>query len=171
MLSIVLPWKNFKVDLEKVRAYLKSTLSSNYDGLLCDEASLRVIFKTDYSDDDFSKVNAYWDVITLSTFNPTSQEIVTSKIIAAITFGNNMIVQAAVENVLLGITQANKTKDVSDYLERLQLYLRTGSLYAALQEINSLLADSNRASLNLSPFVTDDRLNAYKASITTFLGS
>lgn len=167
--SITLPWKNFNVNLAKVRSYLKSHLSSNHDGLVCDPENLYVVFKTEISQPDTDVVSNYWDTITAATFNPTMQEIVTSNINNAIVFGNNMIIQAAVENVMLGITQVNKTKEVSDFLSNLQMYLRSGSLFAALNEIE-ILKDNNIPN-ELSPFVTIDRLNAYKAQIQTYLGA
>lgn len=166
--SIILDWKNFNVNLSKVRIYFKSHLSSNHDGLICDPDNLYVIFKSEISQEDINVVNNYWSNISLSTFNPTMQEIVTGKINDSIVFGNNMIIQAAVENVLLGITQLNKTKEVSDYLSNLQMYLRSGSLYAAINEIEVLKTAGLPS--ELSPFITETRLNTYKAQIQTYLG-
>lgn len=167
--SVVLDWKVFQVDLLKVRQYFKINLSSNYNGLICDENHLYVAFTEEYSSGDEDIVNAYWNSISSNSFNPTIQEIVTLKINNAIVFGESLIVQAAVENVLLGITQANKTKEVSDYLSNLQMYLRSGSLYAAITEINNL----KNAGLpsELSPWVTTARLNAYITQIQAFLSS
>lgn len=168
MNSISLSWKNFSVKVDKVRDYFKATLSSNYDGLLCNEQNLFVVFKSAISTSDADAVQAYWDQITEASFQPTLQEIIQGKVSSASTFGQNMIVSAAVENIALGITQAGKTKEVSDYCDGLQRYLQTGSLYAAIQEIDNLIAAVPPASL--SPFITVERLNSYRAKITAFLG-
>lgn len=166
--AITLDWKEFNVDLPKIRAYLKAHLSSNHDGLVCDPSNLYVMFKSDISDDDISAVNSYWSSISSSTFNPTAQEIVTGKINDSIVFGNKVIIQAAVENVLLGITQAGKTKEVSDFLSNLQTYLRSGSLYAAIVEIDTLVAGDIPS--EISTWVNTTRLNQYKTQIQAYLG-
>lgn len=168
-LLIRLEWKEFPVNLEKVNTHFRSTLSSNFDGLRCDSENMNVDFKEDYSEDDETLVSNYWASINSHSFDITIQEIVFSKINDAIVFGNRMIVQAAVENVLLGITQAGKTKDVSDYLSNLQMYLRSGSLYAAISEIDTLKAGSIPS--GLSPWVTSARLDTYKTQIQAFLSS
>lgn len=85
-------------------------------------------------------------------------------------FGSALIVQTAKENVLMGITQAGKTRLVADYCQKLTYYLQTGSMYAALEEINDLINDPNRASKGMAPFITTERLNAAKAQIMVFLG-
>lgn len=168
-LLIQLEWKTFTVNVDKVNIYFRASLSSNYNGIRCDSECMLVDFKEDYSDADALVISTYWNALTSTSFNPTIQEIVFGKINNAIVFGNQMIIQAAVENVLLGITQAGKTKDVSDYLDNLQMYLRSGSLYAALSEIDGL----NAAGLpsELSPWVTTVRLASYKAQIIAFLAS
>lgn len=98
----------------------------------------------------------------------TLQEIIQRKIAAAIQFGNQFIVDAATENVIQGITQAGKTKEVSDFLSAIVRYLREGSLYAALAEIDFLVA--NGIPEGISPWVTVDKLQAAKIRIQIFLG-
>jgi hypothetical protein len=98
---------------------------------------------------------------------PTPIQIVSAKLKESITFGSNLIFQAVVENITLGITQAGKTQAVSDYCAKLQVYVTTGSLYAAMDEIDALIAAGIPA--NLSPFITIVRLNAYKSKILAFL--
>ena len=166
--SIQLEWKEYKVDVNKIHSYFKFSLSNNYDGLICNSEFIKVMFKSNCLSDDNDIVNIYWNSITSTTFNPTMQEIVTNKINDAIAFGNQLIIAASVENVLLGITQAGKTKEVSDFLNNMQVYLRSGSLYAAIDEINNLL-ESDLPS-ELSTYVSIARLNEYKTKIRTFLG-
>lgn len=168
-MQITLGWKNFSVKVEKVHAHFKQNLSSNYDGLVCDESSINVIFKDTISTEDASAVNAYWDTVSPSTFYPTQEEIISLKINEARIFGNEIIVKAAVENVAMGITQAGKTKDVADLFANLQYYLTTGSLYAGIAEINRILALGLDPSL--APFVTEERLISYRTQIENYLSS
>jgi hypothetical protein len=99
---------------------------------------------------------------------PTMQQIVEKKITDAKEFGDKLLNEFATENVLMGITQAGKTIEVTDYLHKLSHYMMTGSLYAALTEIDVILADTNRD--HLAPFVTTERMEIYKDKIKQFLG-
>lgn len=167
MPSIPLEWKEYTVNLDKVQIYFKTNLSSNYDGLNC-TPDLNVMFKEEIQSNDYDAVIFYWDSLTSTSFNLTLNEIVFSKIVDARDFGNKIMVDAAVENVLLGITQAGKTGIVSDYLHKFTHYLSTGSLYQCLVEIERLKADAGRP--DISPFVTNDRLDVYGTKIRTYLG-
>lgn len=164
---IILNWKEFNVDLDKVRKYLLSNLSNNYDGLLCDESCLTVIFKEEYSTEDIDIVTNYWNNLNSHSFDITMDEYIDLKLNQATQFGLSLIKSAAKENMLMGITQAGKTRQVSNYLERMQTYLQSGSLYAAIDEINELIA--NGLPSELSPFITEVRLLSYKSKIQGFL--
>lgn len=85
----------------------------------------------------------------------------------AITFGNNLIVEFASENVVMGITQAGKTKDVADYLSDLMRYVQTGSLYEVINEVDRLIATG--LPVNLAPFITEARLISFKQKILNYL--
>lgn len=82
-------------------------------------------------------------------------------------FFNELSTKFAAENVLMGITQAGKTKDVIDFTEKLFIYGNTGSLYEVIAEIDYLLTQDMTG---LSPFVTTARLNAFKAQVQGYLG-
>lgn len=99
---------------------------------------------------------------------PTLQQIITRKIQTSIEFGEQIVLEATVGNVAMGITQAGKTKQASDFLARLQRYLKQGSLYAACEEIDTLIA--NGIPEELSPFITNERLTDTKLRIQKFLG-
>ena len=86
----------------------------------------------------------------------------------AISFGQNLIIDFAAENVLMGITQAGKTKEVADYLADVMRYAQSGSLYEVLAEVNRLQTSGLPA--ELAPFVTTDRMNAFKLKIEQYLG-
>jgi len=103
-------------------------------------------------------------------FAATPQQLVTGIVKKAKDFGNDLADSFATRNVLMGITQAGKTRLVTDYCHKLSHYMSTGSLYAAIEEINALKADLNRPSLGLSPFVTDEILDETKYAIQDYLG-
>ena len=167
MKYIELSWKEFKVNLDKVHLTFKLHLSANYDGLVADEYSLRVIFLSDISSQDSEYVNNYWNTITAGNFAKTMQEVIQEKIDGAIQFGAEIILQAIITNITLGITQAGKTRMVSDYLRALQRYLREGSLYAAIEEIDELI--SQGVPSDLAPFVTEQKLQDVKTKIQSYL--
>lgn len=100
--------------------------------------------------------------------SPTTSDIISSSINSAIIFGNKLMGDFIIENVELGITQAGKTIVVTTYLHKLNHYVSAGSLYAAITEMNNILADDNKDSL--SPFVTNDRITTYKHRVQAYLG-
>lgn len=167
MASVQLSWKNFQVDLTKVTLYFKQNLSQNYDGIVCNSDNLVVMFIQDASEEDLSKIDTYWNSIIASDFQPTLQEIIQVKLDKAISFGNELMMQATVENVAMGITQVGKTREIADLFTKLQYYLKTGSLYAAIDEIDHIIAAGLDSSLQ--PFVTESRLQSYKQKIQTYL--
>jgi hypothetical protein len=89
---------------------------------------------------------------------PTSIQRVSSSIADAVKFGNSLIIQYAASNVLIGITVAGKTQLVADYFADLSYYLKSGSLYAAVNEINRMIADTSDAKTALNPYVTNNIL-------------
>lgn len=106
---------------------------------------------------------------TYITPTPTFSDIVDASLLNSVIFGAELIQAFKKANVMAGITVYNKTKPVSDYLHWMNHYLEQGSLYAAIQQIDIYLADSGRAALNLSPFVTDTILTKCKNDIQDYL--
>lgn len=101
------------------------------------------------------------------TPTPNYTEIGKDRVRAAISYGLTLMIDFAGENVGMGITQAGKTKDVSDYLIDVTRYLQTGSMYEVMNEIDRLILAG--IPVELSPFVTEARMNAFKAKIVAFL--
>jgi len=168
MNTIALDWKSFSVNLDTVRAYFKSALSSNFDGLFANDQNLSVIFLSDISDADAAIVSAYWASLNEHSFNPTAGQITIAKLNQATAFGCQMVVDAAVTHMSLGVVQAGKTKAVADYFRDLRYYLQNGALYAALEEI--ALLEAGDIPSDLAPFVTADKIHAAKNKIQAFLG-
>lgn len=120
------------------------------------------------SPEDFSTIMGAISITAYnSAVNPISG-IVNVSIMAAENFGLQLMNQFVIENVLMGITQAGKTVSVTTYLHKLSHYMMTGSLYAAIIEVDSIIADTGKDSL--SPFVTNDRMIVYKHKIQDYLG-
>lgn len=97
----------------------------------------------------------------------TQQETIMLLVANAMDFGNNLILEFAAENILMGITQAGKTKDVADYLSSLMRYTQTGSLYEVMAEIDRLIQTGLPP--NLSPFITEERLLSFKTKVLEYL--
>lgn len=100
---------------------------------------------------------------------PSISEIIDASLANAEKEGKRLIQKFKKENVLSGITQMNKTKEVSDYLHWMNHYLEQGSLYAAIQQVDIYIQDQNRANLQLEPFVTDEVLTGYKHELQDYL--
>ena len=119
-----------------------------------------------------AEFNQTMNAIDLTAYNaaiaPTPQEIVDKKISDAKTFGETILNEFSRDNVLVGITQAGKTEAVTRYLHFVQHYVETGSLYAAINEINIKLSEGIPE--NLAPFVTNDRMINFLNKIKIYLG-
>lgn len=102
--------------------------------------------------------------------NPTLDMAIGKILAAAQAFGAGLIAEFKVANIKAGISQANKTKEVSDYCHKMNHYLEQGSLYAAIQQLDDMVADANRPALALEPFITTDNLTVYKVRIAAYLG-
>lgn len=168
-MEINLNWKNFQVKLDRMHKYLKEQCSQ-YDGMIATEEHLKVILKLDIQE-EIDIVNEYWNSRTNQTESSLNQDElyqnVKSVIEGAMRFGNQMIIEYASENVLMGITQAGKTKAVADYLSDVVRYMQTGSLYEVIHEIDRLKSEGIPS--NLSPFVTDERLEQFKQKVVNYL--
>lgn len=167
--SVTLSWKEFNVPTDKLNNALKEILLENYDGLVCEPEQFYVIFKTPPTQPEIDTLTNFWNEVTEQQFSPTLREIISNSINEASVFGRTLILDAAVENVEMGITQAGKTREVADYCADIQRYLESGSLYAATAEIDELILAGVPA--ELSPFITQARLEAYKQKIEDFLAS
>lgn len=114
--------------------------------------------------------NASYEAWRLANATPSQTAVVNNIIAQARAFGESLILEAARDNILMGIAQAGKTRAVADYCQKLMNYLQSGSLYAAIEEINAMINDLTRPLLNLSPFITTERLIAFRTKIQAYLG-
>jgi hypothetical protein len=121
------------------------------------------------SEQDFNSTMAALDLTAYNAaIAPTSTEIVNGIVERAKVFGDSIAKEFKTENVLMGITQAGKTVAVTKYMHWIEHHTLAGSLYAALEEIATKQAEGLPS--DLSPFVTDERLTAFKNKIKVYLG-
>lgn len=168
--KITLEWKPFQVKLDRVHRYFKDNCSPDYDGMIANENDLTIMLKNDNSS-DISIISSYWANITEQEMLQLDQyettQMVMAKIENAVQFGNTLMIKFASENVLMGITQAGKTRAVADYLADATRYTQTGSLYEVVHEIDRLLGEG--LPQELEPFITASRMNQIKQDILDYL--
>jgi hypothetical protein len=151
------------------------------------DASLLSLFQTDQNGNPYDSViqidlmnpqpGIGWTFDNVNWNNPNTPapaentvEIYTTLVQNAITFGNALIVQFATQNVMAGITQAGQTQAVLAYAGLLYTYLSTGSLYVAIAEIETMIADTSSTKTALAPFITNNVLYSYLNQIQGYLG-
>jgi hypothetical protein len=117
---------------------------------------------------DFETMKSAIDISAyINSISPSPLEIAKQKISASRVFGEQLIEDFAVGNLVLGIVSAGKTEAVTIYLHYLSHYIENGSLYAAVTEIDRILAEG--VDTSLAPFVTIERLNEFKNRINNYL--
>lgn len=126
--------------------------------------TVNIFFSNELTSQNFDLLT---NLVAAHTTSPSASDIVEVKIKEATIFGESILKEFTIENVLLGITQAGKTRQVSDYCHKLSHYISTGSLYAAMEQVDYMI--SQGLDPTLDPFVTEARLLAYKQKIANFL--
>lgn len=168
---ILLP-KEFPIDAAKLDKRFASITSDNYAGLTKDGDIFVVMWKTEPSNQDLAAIELYWRALTLVVYNTPTAEEQTAYLAGILNdarqYGNALIAQFALENVAQGITAAQKTRAVADYCYKILYYLSTGSLYAAVEELEERIA-SNDMPAELAPFITTERLTTYLNKLKTYL--
>lgn len=106
--------------------------------------------------------------VWLSAIDQYESNNITFAIESARNFGNSLTAQFAIENVAAGITQTGKSRQVADFLKDLERYLRNGSLYVAIEEINRIIGEGVPSELD--PFVNEGKLVDYRGRIQQYLG-
>lgn len=84
---------------------------------------------------------------------------------AARTFGNQMVEDFSVDNVLLGITQDGMTGEVLNKMSQVIVALQSGSLYEAMDRIKAIPEEDKDVK-----YITDDRLLDALNKIEMYLG-
>lgn len=164
--------KSFPVDQSKIDARFRKLGAIGYDGIFADGEDFIVQWTEEANDAEMAKVELYWRNLTQTVYNtPTAQEAdatLAAMYDEACKFGKRMIVQYALSNIQTGITQARKTRAVAKYCMDLVYYMKEGSLYAAIEEIEEMLED-HTGRVGLDPWLSDARLSAALAEVKAFL--
>ena len=99
------------------------------------------------------------------TYSINIRRTVDKNVTRAIVFGQNLVKDFAVENVMMGITQSGKTNQVRKATQEVISALSTGSLYDAIHEARQIPQEQKD-----DTFVTDARLLVFINKIESFLG-
>lgn len=184
MNSIALSWKVFSINLLKVNVFFKAQLSANFDGLICDEDSIKVMFFDTISTEDQNVVDYYWNTITPTTFQQTTEEYIKNVVIPnAKAFVSQLEGDFVAQNIALGISAAGKTGAVLGVISKQvvveedkpsvsildSLYGVCPSLTVTVQVLDWHLAHMEEYA-DLAPFITTERFTAVKTRIQTYLG-
>lgn len=130
------------------------------------QATFSVSFRSGISQD---RVMSVINSMPVSSPSLGATQIYTAVIQSAMAFGQALSVQLAVSNIMMGITQAGKSQALLAYTADLYHAVTTGSLYVAIDIINTMIADTGPEKSNLSPFITNTNLTFYKNQIQDFL--
>lgn len=141
-----------------------SSIVTNLINILSLDEKIVCIFEEEISEDDRNTLDNIVAAHSHIEITDYTQAIIRN----AIAFAQEQIIVFAAENIAMGITSAGKTKLVADYLSDITRYAQTGSLYEIVNEIDKLISDGIPS--NLSPFVTETRLNNFKIKIFQYLG-
>lgn len=149
------------VNLIKLDSELKNI--PNFVGVTVSE-NITIHFNIAPSEENLIEVS---NIINSHVNSEDIKLIIKKRIENSILFANDLLVNFATENVLLGITQSGKTKEVADYLTNLLRYGQSGSLYEVVNELDFLI--SSPPPTELAPFITIERLTSLKNKTLEFL--
>jgi hypothetical protein len=128
--------------------HLQLSVLPGFDGLSCTPTQVTVMFLNDLSPSDLTVLNG----IVESHNSEDLTIVVRRKIEKAKILFERIATEFSTENVLMGITQAGKTKLIADTLKDVFYYGQTGSLYECLAAIDAIVITPE-----MSPFLTEDR--------------
>lgn len=133
--------------------YLNLLIQKNKQAIECPET---VKIGDNYINNEFSSAIP----------NLNIKEIYTNKVSKAISESTKMMTEIAADNILLGITQAGKTKLIADTLKDVIRYCQSGSLYEAINELDRITITADMA-----PFLTEEKKLEMKDKIVSIIQS
>lgn len=92
--------------------------------------------------------------------------VVNKKVKKALNGAADLMSKFCAENIVLGITQAGKTKLIADTLKDVFYYTQTGSLYECLTALDAIVVTPE-----MSPFLTTQKINDLKSKVLDLLGT
>lgn len=157
----ILMWKPFHIDVEQVRAFFKSSLGENYNGLICDEISLQVMFKAEPSEGEEQLIDNYWNSITEETFAHGIQVPAEEIALLCMRFGRKLMAEIAVEPTVLALNPSELAQLI-DRMTSLHMMLLSGALPAFLAAMQTVETDA---------IITTEMVNKYTTKVQEFLGT
>jgi hypothetical protein len=117
------------------------------------------------SDEDYESYVSGMSDLLAAYETARTQLGIESVVSAATQFGQSIMISFAAENVLLGITQENKTGEVLDKLVDVLAAVQAGSLYEVMSRIRAIPVESYDAK-----YITAARLLVFINKIEEYLG-
>lgn len=156
---------NKEVNIEKLTNEIKSDPTIGSYILGCSEVAANTVVVHSTQGLSSSEENILTGIIDSHTIALSQAEQVRQIVANAISFGESLIFEFTIENVLLGITQLGLTSHVRQVTKDIITALQTGSLYDAISLVRVL--DSNDFD---STILTPERLLFFRNKIETYLG-
>lgn len=155
---IKLSWKEFNVNVGKVGSDFRAILSANYDGLVCDELAMTVMFLSEPSPEDVAMATNYWDALTPESFEQPvdPQDIVR----ASMYFGQNLIAEFGAEPEMNALS-TQQTIAAIQLLAPVQMMLLTGAVATALAYVDSM---------DTQGLISAELVAKYRGKLATYLG-
>lgn len=141
----------------------KSSITATLSHINTSDLDVEIVFQSVLND---SEVLELEDLVNLHT-PQLEKKYLMSVVASAKAFGSSLSNEFAADNIALGITAAGKTKEVAVYVKDLAYLMESGSLYAAMDEIDTMI--SQPPPVELSPFITVEVLTSYKSKIQAYL--
>lgn len=153
---MILSAQSFPIDFDSFDAFLRTNVP-NADGVVTTDTGLEVIEKVAFVQADIDAVNGYYNALTeqgeLEKTTPTTQQVITQKILARIDWGQKLMASFGAQNILAGYTTAQVTQ-IAQQLAPLQDLVQSGSLETSVAFMNSLTPNSLITQQTITSFVT-----------------
>lgn len=154
----------FNINFDSFHTFLITNIP-HADGIVTTETGYIVIEKIPFTSDDITAIQTYYNSLTqsgeLAKSTPTETQLIASKILTRIAWGQQLMANFGAQNILAGYT-TNQVAQIVQDLGDVQSLIQSGSLETA----NSLI-------LNLTPttLITQITINNFSAQIVAYLAA
>lgn len=161
---MILAAQPFTIDFDSFDDFLRANVP-NADGLVTNDAGIEVIEKVAFEQADIDAVNGYYNALTeqgeIAKTTPTTQQVITQKILARIEWGQTLMASFGAQNILAGYTTTQVTQ-IAQQLAPLQALVLSGSLETAIAFMNSLTPNA---------LITQQTITSFVAQIHDYLAA
>jgi hypothetical protein len=152
-------------NIARLQAEIEAAIPGLVHHIDCEGTTVSVHFIRTHTAEEDAQV----DSIVAAHSAVAVKEMVQNRIVKSMQFGQQILIEYTVQNVLEGITQSGKTKQVVEYCAKILMYIQSGSLVEVCNEVDRLIAAGIPG--NLAPYITESKLLAFKAKIQAFLAT